>query len=347
MSKSKNSKIPEYAIRPKFHRNRKTAVRLKQINLHDDGSFVAPHFLNAQVCFGDPIEYLFGQHDQPHQYKDKDPQPNGCALCPSKAACGTVSYKRLEVHSETAAKRRDWQEQTKALEGAAAFIHPSWGVLRKDLESRTWFSSEDRFREQRALDAARKRAAYAKRKRKTDRALRRLKSYQRDALRAAREERVALLEEAADAPNSPLYIRNLDDAGRQLTADVWEAEIILDHRHEARKISAAMILDLLKAEGKRHDKPDATLKTRINEARKRIKRLEREPEGGPTWPAFDRDIWLDSPVGNRIRGGNDATVMVDLSDPDCDDQPIAETVMPIDDREAAKIDALLCELELG
>lgn len=250
--------------------------------------------LKSLRCFADPVEYLWGEFDQPFYHYtasgERDEKPWGCAGCKVKPACGTVAIHRVESDDELRVLHETWQKTTKSLSREDRYKHPSWGSFRKACAARTWTNSNDLALEQEKQRAASRAKQRRKARRKQKNRPRSIPDAILAEIEAEHNRRLAALISAKRAPNAPLYIRNLPDERCELTADVWQAEEVLSRSN--RRVSGSSIAEWLTKQGKDYGIREGSLRVRVNDAVKRVTKLEQEPEDDPVWSEFT----LQTPV---------------------------------------------------
>ncbi|WP_293647794.1 hypothetical protein [Sphingopyxis sp. RIFCSPHIGHO2_12_FULL_65_19] len=271
----------------RFNRSRRVFVRPSDVKTDGDGNIISMPIIAGLPCFADPVKYFAGVFDTPSKRVNARgeivEQPRGCAGCKSRAACGTTAYGRVMGDPELHQLHGIWESATQPLTGKARYKHPTFVAFAAACTSRAWTSSNDealpRMKAEKAKQTRQDRRQRQRQQRKLPVSVEEIR-----AAEAACEERMATLAAAALAPGAPVWLRNLPGRTIHLTCDVWLTHRLIELRRRG-EVTGGDILRAMVEAGNTYDLPDRSLRSRINEALRRIARLETEPVEAPVWPS--------------------------------------------------------------
>jgi hypothetical protein len=283
MIKSNLASIPTNInafARQKLYRNRVDRLNIADVTIDNDGH-ISHRPIARLSCFADPVEYYFGLSDTPSVYQGEE-QPRGCAGCPSRPACGKFAFHRVEDDAELTAKRDAWEHETRQLTGAERYTHATFIDFAASCRQRQWTSTNgDELAAKRAADAKRKRQARDKQRQKDKRG-KTVTPSMLAALHTEHEQRLAALTEATRAPGAGTWLRNLNDRSIALTCDVWLTLAVMERRYGG-EVKGSEVMRAMVATGRDYGLSEQSLRVRVNEAIRRIARLESEPSNAPVW----------------------------------------------------------------
>lgn len=278
-------------------RNRRVSLSPNKVQTDALGNITDMPLVERLPCFADPVNYLFGLHDRPFIKLDRGGEriesPHGCAGCKALPACHTVADQRLEANVELKRLRMAWHAATDGIHYPDKFKDSSFKPLREAMDATEWTSSNDAAL---AAHAAKKAADEKKRRQQRNKAKRRARKIPEPvvvALEAERDNRLALLISAQQAPGAPLWLRNIPADRCELTADTWLADEVLARSGQRVNghVQSTAIADWLRSRGKVPDGigDRATLTARVSDIRrKRLPKLEDHAgEGEAVWPEFE------------------------------------------------------------
>lgn len=279
------SRDGKHVTRVQCYRNRQERLFIRDVSI-DAAGHIKHKPIGKLACFANPVEYLRGEFDTRATFKGEQGPPRGCAGCLSRPACGKFAHQRIQMDAGIAAQRSAWEAATQRLEGAARYEHATFTEFATACDERGWTSdNEDALSARRAEEAKRKRQARAKDKRKSKRG----KTATPAALAALddeRDQRQEALVTAARAARAPSWLRKLPDRTIAFTCDVWQVNAAIERRHGG-EVTGGDVTRAMVAVGRDYGMPGSSLRVRVNEALKRIGRLEHEPEEAPVWAAFE------------------------------------------------------------
>ena len=233
-------------------------------------------------CFGDPHDYYLGISDTPHSWTRQGKvieNPHGCAGCRVRAACGFVVQERIDSSPALGTALASWELATSRIGIKARYADPTWATFAIQCRQHSWSDSHVvRLAEYKADEAAKKRVR-DKLRRKALKRLKRVDPGELDAIETEGERRAAELKLKRLNPSAPPYIRRLNDAGCQRTADVWAERKIM--KRTGMKPTARAIAERLQCRDPYRGMPLPSLATRVNETFVRIDRLEIDGIWGP------------------------------------------------------------------
>lgn len=253
--------------------------------LDGSGNILKRPLTERLACFGDPVERIWGRFDQPRHWGDKEPEPNGCAMCPISMFCGQVVHERIESSADLRSLYYEWEKATATMTPEDSHHHPTWSAFVIRCEECRWQDDNERQlreKEDARIDevlakAARNAAATRRRQRKPRRVTKRVRA----AIQDYRDARVIELLAEKGGIKPPLWLRNRTEERCVLIADAWWARELLERGN--RRSSANEVRKLLEAEGRIEDGAPASLTKRVNDALNRADQLTAEEK----WPSFD------------------------------------------------------------
>jgi len=272
-------------VRQKLYHNRQVSYRVGDVITDACGNILKRPLTERLVCFGDPVERVWGRFDEPRHWGDEEPEPNGCAMCPVAMFCGQVVHERIESSADLRSLYYEWERATATMTSEDRHRHPSWTAFVVRCEESRWHDDNDRMLQEKedakiALKLAKAKqnaAANRRRKRKPRTVPKRIQNAIQDYRDARRSELLAV--RAGAKP--PLWLRNRSEKRCVLIADAWWARELLEWGN--RKSSANEVRKLLLAEGRLEDGSPNSLTKRVNDALNRADRLTAEGK----WPFFD------------------------------------------------------------
>lgn len=257
-----------------------------------------------EECFGRPETYVRHMITKPKDtvtpapYSKVIPRDPRCKRCPAQEACGALVLERIKSDPGMAKALREWDNATAHLKGRDRFLNPGpsdrWGDFKDAVAARGPFADVN----DEALQAAKKAAADERRKsdaiqKKNRRASRRLRGLPPstgfiESVLEERDQRAAQLAAMVPCRTAPRFVTKLPPHGVELTADVWAAHVILlEHElleHE-KKITAGMLAGWLIANGRDQGMAKESLRVRMLDDLRRVKKLEH----AGIWGAFEPD----------------------------------------------------------